>query len=123
MEQAIKPFVYKPEYPVVICTTCKFAVVSNEVATHLKTRHSIISITDRAKIIHAVSSLPDIIKSQAELKSLRYPQPTDEPVPYITPPRHDGLRCQPCGYVCCSLFGMQKHCRDTHGWENDWKKG
>ncbi|KAM3558156.1 hypothetical protein ARSEF4850_004745 [Beauveria asiatica] len=50
--------------------------------------------------------------------------PAGEPaIPYITAPSRDGVRCRTCQYITRDIRRIQRHCREQHGWVNDWKKG
>ncbi|KAJ0131844.1 Cutinase transcription factor 1 beta [Fusarium oxysporum f. sp. albedinis] len=42
---------------------------------------------------------------------------------FFEAPKYGGLRCNDCGYVTRQTGNMQKHCRQKHGWQNDWTKG
>lgn len=52
------------------------------------------------------------------------PKPAKEPIAGLTS-RGDGLVCswERCWYTCISLQGIQKHCKDEHGWVNQQKRG
>ncbi|KAK1446545.1 hypothetical protein CMEL01_16820, partial [Colletotrichum melonis] len=119
----MEPFVFNEEYSVAICTTCRFAVVCDEVTTHLRTRHRDIPASSRSSIVTAVSNIPGIHANQASLEQLRRPEPTADPIAHLAEPQTDGIRCQQCGYVSRQTQQMQDHCRRHHGWVNDWKKG
>ncbi|KAK1954583.1 hypothetical protein LY78DRAFT_730082 [Colletotrichum sublineola] len=116
-------FVYNPTFSLAICRECQFAVVANEVTTHLNTRHRSLPAAERKKIAEAVQQCPGIMKSQGNLALLQLPEPTTSPIKYLAPPQSDGLKCITCTFVCRRLEVMQRHCRDDHGWKNDWKKG
>ncbi|KAL0764703.1 hypothetical protein CaCOL14_012793 [Colletotrichum acutatum] len=119
----MEPFVFNEEYSVAICTTCRFAVVCDEVTTHLRTRHRDIPASSRSGIVTTVSNIPGIHANQASLEQLRRPEPTADPIAHLAEPQTDGIRCQQCGYVSRQTQQMQDHCRRHHGWVNDWKKG
>ncbi|KAF6781767.1 hypothetical protein CSOJ01_16052, partial [Colletotrichum sojae] len=119
----MEPFVHDAQYSIIICTSCKYAVVANEAAAHLRNHHGSISTKDRVKVAKVVGNIPDIIQSQDELQSFPYPAATVEPIGHIAPPQTDGLRCQACRYVCRRVRNMQEHCRVEHGWKNEWEKG
>ncbi|KAK2036070.1 hypothetical protein LZ31DRAFT_436957, partial [Colletotrichum somersetense] len=116
-------FVFSTEFSVAICKKCRYAVVGNEVLTHLRNQHRGIEAAERKRIADRIRSLRGIICSQTELQSFRYPDPTVEPIAHIAPPQADGLRCHACRSVCRCVVNMQRHCRAEHGWKNDWSKG
>ncbi|KAM7188699.1 Protein of unknown function (DUF3505) domain containing protein [Rhypophila sp. PSN 637] len=119
----MEPFVHLPEYPFVICQTCGYACVANEVATHLGKQHHEIEPKERSRIAKLVEEIPGIIPNQAGLCGFRFPPATTEPIPFIAAPEIDGIRCNECGFVIRTTQGIQKHCRREHGWKNDWSRG
>jgi hypothetical protein len=118
----MEPFVHLAEYPFVICTICKIGIVANEVVQHTK-RHGHISRQKAKSINQTVQAIPDMIKDQAGLQQWTFPGPDMEPIPHIEAPMQDGLGCNSCPYIVRDKRQMQKHCRQEHGWVNDWKKG
>ncbi|KAK1948837.1 hypothetical protein LY78DRAFT_622667, partial [Colletotrichum sublineola] len=119
----MEPFVFNPQYSIVICAKCQFAVVGSEVATHLRSHHPSIPTTQRLGIIETIRSTAGVIQTQAELATFRYPEPTTQPIPHIAAPQPDGIRCRACPYVCRRPQVIQRHCRAEHGWVNEWQKG
>ncbi|KAI8401188.1 hypothetical protein FOFC_18057 [Fusarium oxysporum] len=75
---AIYPYVLLSTYRLLVCQVCAFASVADEVATHLRTRHR------------------DI---QPERRQELYPTDTIQPIPYLAPPKPDGLKCRACGHI------------------------
>ncbi|KDN64751.1 hypothetical protein CSUB01_11124 [Colletotrichum sublineola] len=119
----MEPFVYNTVFSVAICKTCQFAVVADEVVTYLRTRHRSLPAARREEVSQAVRACPGIIRNQEGITALQLPGPTTSPIEHLAAPEHDGLECTTCGYVCRQQRVMQRHCRDQHGWINDWKKG
>ncbi|KAL7940340.1 hypothetical protein V8C42DRAFT_356318 [Trichoderma barbatum] len=119
----MEPFVHLREYPFVICKSCQFACVANEVYSHLRKHHPGIQIDKRRKIVAAVAAIPGIIHRQAELQEFQLPESVAEPVLFIWPPKEDGMRCKACRCIYRQPWRMLEHGRKAHGWENDWKKG
>ena len=121
----MEPFVHIPEYPFVVCKTCKFACVAKEVLTHLKDWHASIKPKERRQIAGKVSTIPDIIQDQAGLSKFEFPPPTTDPIPFIAAAKNDGLRCdaEACEYVTRTERGMRKHGRKEHGWTTKRTKG
>ncbi|RKK80935.1 hypothetical protein BFJ68_g17672 [Fusarium oxysporum] len=118
----MEPFVHLPEFPIIICKSCQFAYVAKEADSHLRVRHSM-PTAERQVIIQQVQAIPGIIQDQAGLQAFPFPPPTTKPIPFIAPPRDDGIACNACPYVIGTIQGIQKHHREEHGWVNDWKKG
>ena len=117
------PFIYVAAYRVLVCTLCRFGCVANEAATHLRTRHRDIPNQDRRIIIGKIRQIRDIICHQADLVEFQFPEPTAEPLPFLEPPRLDGLRCFLCPYIARHIQKIQEHCRAKHGWKNPRKRG
>ncbi|KAK0370042.1 hypothetical protein CLIM01_12595 [Colletotrichum limetticola] len=122
-QDTIYPFVFNAEFSVALCKTCRYAVVSDEVMTHLKTQHRGIRVAERKRITDRIQSLHGIVRSQTDLQSFRYPGPNTPPIAHLAVPKTDGIRCAECQYVCRQLQTIQSHCRTEHGWVNDWQKG
>lgn len=117
------PFVRLPEYPFVICRVCTFACVVDEVPAHLKKHHITINASERQRIHTVVSTIPGLIRNQAELRTFEPPEPTTEPIPFIAAPKSDGLACRTCRYVARHRQLIQNHCHKEHGWINERKRG
>ena len=111
------------EYPFIICQKCEYACVADEVGTHLRKEHGHITASERSRIAKLIKEIPEIIHDQAGLRRFRFPPVITKLILYIAALACDGIRCNECGFVIRSTQGIQKHCRDEHGWENDWKKG
>ncbi|RGP58413.1 hypothetical protein FSPOR_11888 [Fusarium sporotrichioides] len=99
------PFIYLEQLRLVLCNVCS------------------LSAREKKEIICTVSSIPGILKQQDDLLNFPFLPPETKPLPFIEAPKHDGLRCNDCGYVTRQTGNMQKHCREKHGWQNDWTKG
>ncbi|KAJ0421493.1 hypothetical protein BJY00DRAFT_109623 [Aspergillus carlsbadensis] len=101
---------YLPDYGVVICTPCRYAVQPQAISRHLKEIHRILR-SHRRKYTAYIAGL-----------SLRQPQdvvpprnPLDFPVRYL--PVEPGFRCKApkCEYMCASRKRMEAHWRSEHG--------
>ncbi|KAF4417412.1 hypothetical protein CFRS1_v015953 [Colletotrichum fructicola] len=88
----MEPFVHDTQYSILICTLCKYAVLANEATAHLRDNHRSIPAEARSRVAGLVGDIPGIIRSQADLQSFQYPDPTVEPVAHIAPPRADEKR-------------------------------
>jgi uncharacterized C2H2 Zn-finger protein len=97
--------------------------VADEAESHLRKQHGHITAAKRNKIVELVKEIPGIIHDQAGLQGFQFPPATTKPIPFITAPMNDGIRCDECGFVIRTTQGIQAHCRSEHGWQNDWKKG
>ncbi|TVY64128.1 hypothetical protein Focb16_v014221 [Fusarium oxysporum f. sp. cubense] len=118
----MEPFVYLPEFPVIICKSCQFACVAKEADSHLRVQHSM-PAAERHIIIQAIQAIPDMIQDQAGLQAFPFPPPTTKPIPFIAPPRKDGIACDKCPYIIRTIKDIQKHCINKHRWVNDRGRG
>ena len=120
------PFVYLPNYRVVVCSDplCRYAVLPTYTHSHLRDRHQV-SVGKRRDIVNQIMAIPDIIVNKEHLESIfRVPQPDEPPVPHL-PVYLDGLGCPfpACQYVCRSKRGIEEHCSIRHNWVNPNKRG
>ncbi|KAH7129647.1 hypothetical protein B0J13DRAFT_645690 [Dactylonectria estremocensis] len=91
------PFVYIPEFPIIICKIYKFGCVANEVRSYIQRKHIAIP-EEKANTIIKTAGLSDF----------PFPLPTINPIPYIEPPETNGLRCHTCDYIVRSKRGNIK---------------
>ncbi|KJZ70333.1 hypothetical protein HIM_10262 [Hirsutella minnesotensis 3608] len=117
------PFIHLPRFPIVICKTCGYACVADEVAGHLQARHRILPVAERRAVEHTVKSIPGIVHRRDELSRLEVPPPAIQPIPHLAPPKTDGLRCRKCSYVSRHLQKIQAHCRSAPDWQNPRNRG
>ncbi|EXL68003.1 hypothetical protein FOPG_15909 [Fusarium oxysporum f. sp. conglutinans race 2 54008] len=120
---AIHPYVILSTYRLLVCQVCGFASVADEVTTHLRTRHRDIQPDHRQDMVEKINQIPNIIRNQDELRDLPYPTNTIEPIPYLTPPEPDGLKCRACGHIVRPVQKIQKHCTEKHQWINPRGRG
>lgn len=112
-------FRHMTTYKIIVCRACKFAVVPGQIERHLREHHPQVEKGKRNRVAKAGAGLESVAHTKEEVG---YPQPTDEPVEGL-PVYEDGLRCagqregtgMPCGYICRTGYGIQKHCRTSHG--------
>ncbi|TPX16410.1 uncharacterized protein E0L32_012428, partial [Thyridium curvatum] len=116
-------FVQLSDFPFVICRQCKIGVVTNEVKAHLKKQHGNISQQQARAYVQMAQAIPNAIHNQAKLKEWPYPGPETKPIPFIKPPKSDGLGCNSCRYVVRDTRQMQKHCEAAHSWSNNRRRG
>jgi hypothetical protein len=116
---AIYPYVLLSTYRLLVCQVYAFASVADEVATHLRTRYRDIQPEHRQDLVDKIKQIPNILHSQDELyRYLQYRMDTFKPIPYLTPPKSDGLKCRACGYIVRHIQKIQKHCTEKHQWIN-----
>ncbi|OOF97215.1 hypothetical protein ASPCADRAFT_165820 [Aspergillus carbonarius ITEM 5010] len=100
---------YLPDYQVVVCTACQYAVQPHGILRHLKEIHHILR-GRRRKYSHYVAGL-----SLRDPKDVLPPKRADQfPVPYL--PVEPGLQCLSpgCSYLCASVKRMQSHWKSEH---------
>ncbi|KAK4921796.1 hypothetical protein LTR28_012720 [Elasticomyces elasticus] len=125
MEQFERSFRHLPENGVIVCKSCRFAVIPSRVEGHLQGQHPIVSAKQRRELAAVAGALTDLAQSPDQI---RHPDPGGQPIEGL-PVFRDGLRCiettpvRPCNYICREARGMKKHCRERHGWQNPRKRG
>ena len=121
----MEPFLYLPDYSLLVCTTCQFATLGDEVPTHLRTRHRDVGLERRQQIIEAIQQMPraGLLWKQADLVNLQRPGPESTAIAQLEAPRADGLGCRQCPYVARQVQKIQDHCRTEHGWQNERARG
>ncbi|KAJ9412789.1 hypothetical protein QL093DRAFT_2595349 [Fusarium oxysporum] len=70
-----------------------------------------------------IEQIPNILPNQDELRNLWYPTDIIEPIPYLAPPKPDGLKCRACGHIVRRIQKIQKHCTDEYQWMNPGGRG
>ena len=125
MDSFDKLFQHMPDYKIVVCKQCQFAIVPTQVKGHIQTQHPQINPQERRDIVVKVHALSNVARTAEDVV---YPDRDHPPVKGL-PVFRDGFQCQfprgnsICMYICRKLDGMQKHCREKHRWENPRKPG
>ncbi|KAH7169695.1 uncharacterized protein B0J16DRAFT_393500, partial [Fusarium flagelliforme] len=97
---AVYPYVLLSTYRRLVCQVCGFASIVDEVATHLRTRHRDIQPERRQELVEKIKQIPNILHSRDDLHHyLQYPTDIIQPIPYLAPPKPDGLKCRACGHI------------------------
>ncbi|EXK26248.1 hypothetical protein FOMG_17150 [Fusarium oxysporum f. sp. melonis 26406] len=121
---AIYPYVLLSTYRLLVCQVCGFASIVDEVATHLRTRHRDIQPERRQELVEKIKQIPNIIHSRGDLRHyLQYPTDIIQPIPYLAPPKPDGLKCRACGHILRRVQKIQKHYSEKHHWINPRGRG
>lgn len=88
--------VHLPEFRVVVCNKCHYAVLPSEIDSQFKPEKPH-GFTKEARdgIVERVSQMDGLIQDQKELKQCKFPFPIDSSKPVIAlgAPNLDGLRC------------------------------
>ncbi|KAJ9412682.1 hypothetical protein QL093DRAFT_1995809, partial [Fusarium oxysporum] len=118
------PFSYLNTYRVLVCQTCRYACVSDEVPTQLRSKRKDMTPAARCQVAEAVSENPGIIKNQSQLAAeFRFPQPTIPPISELDPPQPDGRACRQCRFVSWHDQQIQQHCATCQKWTNPQVRG
>jgi len=126
MDELNRIFLAYDEYRIIVCTICQFAVVPSQTEHHLRKHHSRLTHQQRRIVAQKVQSLPQLALVESDVI---YPRPDQPPINTL-PIFFDGLKCtgkhedgNACRYMCRTITGIQKHCKDEHGWINIQKRG
>ena len=119
----MNPFIHLPQYSVIVCRKCKYAILPSQINTHLSNKKHGYSKEERQAIIQEVAKLPGLIQSEAQLEAFQFPPSIAKAIPELKAAKPNGLKCQSCAYVVCHRQLIQEHCRTVHRWENERKKG
>lgn len=97
-----------PEYGIVICRTCEFAIQPSALSSHLL-RHQIYR-HDRQKLLSSLSKLHLLEPEQV-------PAPPADLPPFEHLTVSAGYKCNVdnCGYLSISRKRISQHCREQHG--------
>lgn len=107
-DEVLGPFTFLHKYRTFVYRNCEFAVLVNEVSSHLVKRPQKITPTERRNIVRDTADLPDARRIQADLQGFCFPPPTIDCVPYLAPPETDGLKCHECPYIARQVQKIQK---------------
>ncbi|KEF53173.1 uncharacterized protein A1O9_10621 [Exophiala aquamarina CBS 119918] len=109
-----------PQYHVIVCTSCRFAVLPGAIPRHLKEIHGIRRAARRPFLDFAAK-----FDLRDNPESVIFPEAAEFPIPAL--PILDGLQCGSpnCLYLCVAEKRMQSHWRSAHGCPGvpaiDWK--
>ena len=125
MDQFNALFEHFPQYRIIVCRRCQYAVAPAHVIRHIQDQHKSISKVQSREIANTATTLHDVAASPEEVV---YPDVDCPPVSRL-PVYANGLRCtariagSECGYVCRQRQWMITHCKDNHNWVNPRKRG
>jgi hypothetical protein len=88
-------FVHLPEFRVMICKKCHYAVLPSEINSHFtKTPEHDLSKPSRRQIQERVAKVDGLIRTREMLREgFVYPPPTAAAISALGLPETDGLRC------------------------------
>lgn len=114
---------FHPAYRVLICISCKYALVQNTVASHLRSAHkgqlTPSDMKDCLKIVGGMCLEPP------ELVQGIVVPPSSPPIPHLAL-FFDGIMCRLCEsqpYVCRNERKMKRHLKESHAWTSGEKGG
>jgi hypothetical protein len=124
--QAGHPFCHLPQYCILVCIQCRFAVAPQFLLAHLKAKHPNLATEERQRIAAYNCGLTGLAYT---LDQVKFPNPDDPPCSML-PVWRNGLRCtetaangEQCRYIVSSSQMIQRHCRLVHGWQNKQGRG
>jgi hypothetical protein len=113
-------------HKILICKGCQYAIISSHFKTHLQVYHPRLTLQQRRDFVQELEGASNIAKTHEDVI---YPSPTDPPAESL-PVYLDGLKCTwtshtgvICVYLCRTLRLMREHCKQSHGWINQQKRG
>jgi hypothetical protein len=126
-------FTHLPEFRVIICKKCQYAVLPSEINAHFqKTPVHSLDHPSRQRIIQKVAFIHGLIQDETQLQQegFSFPPSTSPAIPELQEPKRDGLRCtyntkegNQCPYVVRNTQKMREHYRIVHRWTVVKKKG
>ena len=97
---------YLPEYRVVRCVECRYAVPPSALSRHMKDLHHVYRGKRRALLDYAETL------DLADPEDLVLPEPQEPPIPSI--PVEDGVACNRCKYLSVTTKRMKRHWVTVH---------
>ena len=112
-------FTHLSEYHLITCKKCRYAVLPNQVDSHLRSAKHRIVPEQRKVIQEEIATWPVLIQTETQLRI-----PTHKPtmIPELAT-ESNGRKCDTCNRIMCTDEGIKKHCRIEHKWVNQWKRG
>jgi superfamily II DNA helicase RecQ len=123
-------FIHLPEFHVIICKECKYAVLPSHINTHFAAKPHKLGVEERRKIIQEVAIVDGLIVDEKILRQSEFPFPaaTSKPIKGLATPKTGALQCmfqtgdEGCKYICSTVRQMRAHCTKEHQW-NSTQKG
>lgn len=118
-------FIHLKEFNILVCNTCQYGVIGDEVAAHLRqTRHKrSFTLHEKRELISSIQEIPGLFQSQESLLNFQWPATYSQPIPFIKAPKYDGLGCHICNFITRTKSTMMRHYRTEHQWVNPRKRG
>ena len=118
-----------PDYRVIQCVQCQYAVMPTQIEGHLSSKKHRRSVPNGTR-----KAIDGFVRTQVnsvawEAEDVTYPPSDSAPINGF-PIFENGLRCvsvdlldRECGHVCRTVGSMQEHCKTVHGCENGQRRG
>jgi putative sterol carrier protein len=122
------PLHYYPQYRVLVCKSCQYAIQPGRIIAHLHSKQHKLSKPQAEEVADRYKD-----KELADPCTQRIvPESTVQPIKHL-PIHRDGLACHHCQFICRSKNWMQRHRREVHnikvgrgrrsdlvGWSDTW---
>ncbi|KAH7276267.1 hypothetical protein B0J15DRAFT_558537 [Fusarium solani] len=118
-------FTYIPAFSLLICKTCKTAVLFNQIQQHLRQQPHQLSLQEIKPTLEQAAKL-DLLQGQKDLIRLPKPIPLGPPISQLGEPMQQGFRCtfEPsCFYIGSQLRRIREHLRVFHKVKQKGQKG
>ncbi|KAH7029957.1 hypothetical protein B0J12DRAFT_682882, partial [Macrophomina phaseolina] len=124
MTRSSRYFNYLPEYRLLVCKDCKYAVCLDQVRIHLRGKHHELGPKETTAALADVQrEWTDPAKNVSEVY---IPARVSQPIAHL-PLYEDGLLCQldspKCRYICRDMKTLKEHWRVVHHWSLGTKGG
>ncbi len=128
MDEFEEVFQHFLDNKVIICTSCRYAVVPIHVEGHLRRFHKGITKHVQQRIASSACQIQGVARTPAEVQ---YPDPRS--APFVRLPIYDGayacqwtdISAEKCRYACRGQTPawIQAHCKEVHQWRNWQERG
>jgi hypothetical protein len=124
-------FIHLPEFGVIICKECQYAVLPSHVNTHFAAKPHKLEVKERRKIIQEVATVDGLMVDEEILRQSEFlfPAATSKPIEGLAAPKRGALQCtfetggQLCKYICSTVRKMRAHCSKEHEWNSTHRGG
>lgn len=113
-------FTHFPNFRIIVCRDCKFAVVPDQIKAHLNQNHQTLTASTRKNIVEQVGRL-DHVAYRTE--DVIYPVAVQDAVRELGPVIEQCFECKECGLLRESRKGIEAHCRKEHNWSSTKSRG
>jgi hypothetical protein len=116
-------FIHLPEFRIIVCKTCKYAVLPSHIDAHFATKPHKLDKQERQRIVAEVAEINGLINNETLQSEFPFPPATSQPIAALGEPETNGLRCIACQYICCAVRQMRTHQWEAHQWKSKQKGG